>query len=161
MFRKVRDKMKNNIWFIVACVMVFFVGYNINDVAVSFPRYKVAVVDVPTVLSNSSEIQSLKVSQDKKIEELNTLISKAQNEIINEPDRNKAVQMEAAYRKQIETKKNSIDEEYNSKLVKVTSNIKSLISSEAKKTNYNLVLPTGIVITGGDDITSDIVKKVK
>lgn len=153
--------MKNNIWFIVACVMVFFVGYNINDVAVSFPRYKVAVVDVPTVLSNSSEIQSLKVSQDKKIEELNTLISKAQNEIINEPDRNKAVQMEAAYRKQIETKKNSIDEEYNSKLVKVTSKIKSLISSEAKKTNYNLVLPTGIVITGGDDITSDIVKKVK
>lgn len=161
MFRKVRDKMKNNIWFIVACVMVFFVGYNINDVAVSFPRYKVAVVDVPTVLSNSSEIQSLKVSQDKKIEELNTLISKAQNEIINEPDRNKAVQMETAYRKQIETKKNSIDEEYNSKLVKVTSKIKSLISSEAKKTNYNLVLPTGIVITGGDDITSDIVKKVK
>ena len=160
-FRKVRDKMKNNIWFIVACVLVFFVGYNINNVAVSFPRYKVAVVDVPTVLSNSSEIQSLKVSQDKKMEELNTLISKAQNEIVNEPDRNKALQMEAVYRKQIETKKNSIDEEYNSKLIKVTSKIKSLISSEAKKTNYNLVLPTGIVITGGDDITNDIVKKIK
>lgn len=153
--------MKNNIWFIVACVLVFFVGYNINNVAVSFPRYKVAVVDVPTVLSNSSEIQSLKVSQDKKMEELNTLISKAQNEIVNEPDRNKALQMEAVYRKQIETKKNSIDEEYNSKLIKVTSKIKSLISSEAKKTNYNLVLPTGIVITGGDDITNDIVKKIK
>lgn len=148
-------------WFILACVLVFFVGYNINDVAVSFPRYKVAVVDVPTILSNSSEIQLLKVSQNKKMEELNTLISKAQNEIVNEPDRNKAVQMEAVYRKQIENKKNSMDEEYNNKLVKVTSKIRSLISSEAKKTNYNLVLPTGMVITGGDDITKDIVKKLK
>lgn len=148
-------------WFILACVLVFFVGYNINDVAVSFPRYKVAVVDVPTILSNSSEIQLLKVSQNKKMEELNTLISKAQNEIVNEPDRNKAVQMEAVYRKQIENKKNSMDEEYNNKLVKVTSKIRSLISSEAKKTNYNLVLPTGMVITGGEDITKDIVKKLK
>ncbi len=153
--------MKNNMWFILACVLVFFVGYNINDVAVSFPRYKVAVVDVPTILSNSSEIQLLKVSQNKKMEELNTLISKAQNEIVNEPDRNKAVQMEAVYRKQIENKKNSMDEEYNNKLVKVTSKIRSLISSEAKKTNYNLVLPTGMVITGGEDITRDIVKKLK
>ena len=148
-------------WFILGCVLVFFVGYNINDVAVSFPRYKVAVVDVPTILSNSSEIQLLKVSQNKKMEELNTLISKAQNEIVNEPDRNKAVQMEAVYRKQIENKKNSMDEEYNNKLVKVTSKIRSLISSEAKKTNYNLVLPTGMVITGGEDITRDIVKKLK
>ena len=148
-------------WFILACVLVFFVGYNINDVAVSFPRYKVAVVDVPTILSNSSEIQLLKVSQNKKMEELNTLISKAQNEIVNEPDRNKAVQIEAEYGKQIENKKNSMDEEYNNKLVKVTSKIRSLISSEAKKTNYNLVLPTGMVITGGEDITKDIVKKLK
>lgn len=161
MFRKVRDKMKNNIWFIVACVLVFFVGYNVNDMAVSFPRYKVAVVDVPTILSKSPEIQSLKVSQDKQMEELNTLISKAQNEIVNESDRNKAVQMEATYRKQIETKKKSMDEDYNNKIVKITSKIKSLISSEAKKTNYNLVLPTGMVISGGEDITDTIVKKLK
>lgn len=160
-FRKVRDIMKNNIWFIVACVLVFFVGYNMNDVAVSFPRYKVAVVDVSTVLSNSQDIQSLKRSQDKKMEELNTLISKAQNEIVNEADRNKAIQMEASYRKQIEKKKNDMDQEYNTKISKINTSIKSLISNEAKKSNYNLVLPTGMVISGGDDITDEIVKKLK
>ena len=153
--------MKNNIWFIVACVLVFFVGYNMNDVAVSFPRYKVAVVDVSTFLSNSQDIQSLKRSQDKKMEELNTLISKAQNEIVNEADRNKAIQMEASYRKQIEKKKNDMDQEYNTKISKINTSIKSLISNEAKKSNYNLVLPTGMVISGGDDITDEIVKKLK
>ena len=153
--------MKNNIWFIIACVLVFFVGYNINDAAVSFPRYKVAVVDVTTILTSSPEIQSLKQSQDKKMEELNTLISKAQNEIVNESDKNKALQMETNYRKEIEQKKLDMDEEYNSKITVINNKIKSMISTEAKKSNYNLVLPTGMVISGGDDITNDIVKRMK
>ena len=153
--------MKNNIWFIIACVLVFFVGYNINDAAVSFPRYKVAVVDVSTILTSSPEIQSLKQSQDKKMEELNTLISKAQNEIVNESDKNKALHMETNYRKEIEQKKLDMDEEYNSKITVINNKIKSMISSEAKKSNYNLVLPTGMVISGGDDITNDIVKRMK
>lgn len=153
--------MKNNIWFIIACVLVFFVGYNINDTAVSFPRYKVAVVDVSTILTSSPEIQSLKQSQDKKMEELNTLISKAQNEIVNESDKNKALQMETNYRKEIEQKKLDMDEEYNSKITVINNKIKSMISTEAKKSNYNLVLPTGMVISGGDDITNDIVKRMK
>lgn len=153
--------MKNNIWFIIACVLVFFVGYNINDAAVSFPRYKVAVVDVSTILTSSPEIQSLKQSQDKKMEELNTLISKAQNEIVNESDKNKALQMETNYRKEIEQKKLDMDEEYNSKITVINNKIKSMISTEVKKSNYNLVLPTGMVISGGDDITNDIVKRMK
>lgn len=153
--------MKNNIWFVIACIMMFFVGYHINDAAVSLPRYKVAVVDVPIIMSKSPEVMSLKVSQDKKMEELNTLISKAQNEIVNEPDRNKAIQKEAVYRKQIETKKKAMEDEYNSKITKISLNIRSLISNEAKKTNYNLVLPTGMVISGGEDITEEIVKKMK
>ena len=153
--------MKNNIWFISACVLVFFVGYNINDAAVSFPRYKVAVVDVSTILTSSPEIQSLKQSQDKKMEELNTLISKAQNEIVNESDKNKALQMETNYRKEIEQKKLDMDEDYNSKIAVINNKIKSMISTEAKKSNYNLVLPTGMVISGGDDITNDIVKRMK
>lgn len=153
--------MKNNFWFIVACVLVFFVGYNMNDAAVSLPKYKVAVIDVPEVLSHSSEIQKLKHAQDKEMEELNTLISKAQNELINEHDRSKLLQKEAEYRKQIAAKKDTIDKEYNSKIAKINDDIKVVISQEAKKSHYNLVLPTGIVITGGDDITENVVKHIK
>ena len=153
--------MKNNIWFILACVLVFFVGYNINDVAISFPRYKVAVVDVSTLLSNSSELKALKASQDKQMDELNNLISKAQNEIINEKDKNKILEMEASYRKQIEEKKLAMDEDYNKKVTKINNDIKHVISDEAKKENFNLVLPTGMVISGGEDITKNIASKIK
>ena len=153
--------MKNNIWFVIACILVFCVGYNINDVAISFPRYKVAVIDIPEVMSKSTELQELKRAQDKDMEELNTLISKAQNEHINEQNRTKFIQKEAEYRKQIETKKKDLDTKYATKLVKINDNIKNLISKEAKKANYNLVLPTGMVISGGEDITASVVKNIK
>lgn len=153
--------MRNNIWFVVACVLVFCVGYNINDVAISFPRYKVAVIDIPEVMSKSTELQELKRAQDKDMEELSILISKAQNELINEQNRSKFAQKEAEYRKQIETKKKDIDKKYATKLVKINENIKTLISKEAKRANYNLVLPTGMVISGGEDITASVLKNMK
>ncbi len=153
--------MRNNIWFVVACVLVFCVGYNLNDVAISFPRYKVAVIDIPEVMSKSTELQELKRAQDKDMEELNILISKAQNELINEQNRTKFIQKEAEYRKQIETKKKDIDKKYATKLVKINDNIKNVIAKEAKKANYNLVLPTGMVISGGEDITESVVKNIK
>ena len=153
--------MRNNIWFVVACVLVFCVGYNLNDVAISFPRYKVAVIDISEVMSKSTELQELKRAQDKDMEELNILISKAQNELINEQNRTKFAQKEAEYRKQIETKKKDIDKKYSEKFVKANDNIKNMILKESKKANYNLVLPTGMVISGGEDITALVLKNMK
>lgn len=153
--------MKINIWFVIACVLVFCVGYNMNDVAVSFPKYKVAVIDVAQVLENSNEIQELKRAQDKDMEELNTLISKAQNDLLNEHNKSKLIQKESNYRQQIETKKKNMDKEYSLKLAKINDHIRSMISREAKKSNYNLVLPTGMVISGGDDITVNVIKQMK
>lgn len=153
--------MKINIWFVIACVLVFCVGYNMNDVAVSFPKYKVAVIDVAQVLENSNEIQELKRAQDKDMEELNTLISKAQNDLLNEHNKSRLIQKESNYRQQIETKKKNMDKEYSLKLAKINDHIRSMISKEAKKSNYNLVLPTGMVISGGDDITVNVIKQMK
>ncbi len=153
--------MKNNIWFIIACVLVFCVGYNLNDSAISFPKYKVAVVDVSKLLENSNAVQELKRSQEKETEELNTLISKAQNELLNETDKDKILEKEASYRQQIESKKMAMDKKYSEKLEVINTNIRNVVSTEAHKENYNLVLPVGMVITGGDDITDKVVKLIK
>ena len=153
--------MKNNVWFILTCVLAFFAGYNLNDAALSKSEYKVAVVDVAEILSHSKEIQQLKIAQNKDNEELNTLISKAQNDLLNEPDRSKFLRKEEEYKKQIESKRSELEQEYNSKLAVINSDIKNTISTEAKKSNYNLVLPAGMVISGGNDITSNIVKNMK
>ena len=152
--------MKNNIWFIGACILFFIAGYTMNDVAISLPRYKVAVVDITRVMDNSLQVKDLKASQEKQNKELETLVSKAQNELANEHDPNKFAQKEADYRKQIETKKNLIDDEYNKNIIQITNNIKSIISEQAKKTDYNLVLPAGMVISGGEDITENVISSM-
>lgn len=153
--------MKNNIWFIVVCALFFFIGYSVNNCAISFPRYKVAVVDISKLLEKSPELKMLKDSQDKQMKELNTLITKAQNEIINAPDKDKATELEAKYRKEIESKRDAMDNEYNQKITKITEDVKKMINQEAQKTDYNLVLPAGMVISGGDDITSNVMKDIK
>lgn len=132
-----------------------------NDAALSLTKYKVAVIDVPEILAQSNEMQNLKRAQEKDLEELNTLISKAQNELLNEKDRSKLLQKEANYRKQIATKKENIEKEYSTKFAKINDQIRIVIENEAKKSNYNLVLPTGMVISGGDDITANVIKKIK
>ena len=152
---------KENIWFIGACALFFIGGYTMNNVAISLPRYKVAVVDINKVMEQSKEIKNLKASQNKQLKELETLITKAQNEIVNTQDKTKVLELQANYSKQIETKKNAIDEEYSKKIVQITSNIKNLISTLAKKTDYNLVLPTGMVISGGEDITDNVIKEMQ
>lgn len=153
--------MKNNIWFISACILFFMVGYYLNNSAISLPRYKVAVVNVTEVMEHSSDVKTLKISQEKQMKDLNNLITKAQTEIANETDRNKALKLEADYRQEIETKRSAMDEEYNKKIDDITKNIKNLISKEAQKADYNLVLPTGMVISGGEDITQNVIKEVK
>ena len=152
---------KENIWLVGACALFFIGGYTMNDVAISLPRYKVAVVDITKVMEQSKDIKNLKASQDKQLKELETLISKAQNEIANAQDQNKALELQTNYSKEIETKKNAIDEDYSKKIVQITSNIKNLISNQAKKTDYNLVLPTGMVISGGEDITDNVIKEMQ
>ena len=152
---------KESIWLVGACALFFIGGYTMNDVAISLPRYKVAVVDITKVMEQSKDIKNLKASQDKQLKELETLISKAQNEIANTQDQNKAIELQINYGKEIETKKNAIDEDYSKKIDQKTSNIKSLISTQAKKTDYNLVLPTGMVISGGEDITDNVIKEMQ
>ena len=89
------------------------------------------------------------------------MISKAQNEILNESDKNAILQKEAEYRQQIETKKSGMDRKYAARLEEINKKIRGIISAEAQKENYNLVLPVGMVISGGDDITENIVKTMK
>ena len=112
-------------------------------------------------MEQSNDIKNLKASQDKQLKELQTQISKAQNEIANTQDEQKAVQLQANYSKEIETKRNAIDEEYSKKIVQITSNIKNLVATQAKKADYNLVLPTGMVISGGEDITDNVLKEMQ
>ena len=116
----------------------------------------IAVVDLQTVVSNSSKVKQLKAEHKKKLEELDRILINARGEIANETDRNKIVKLEEKYTKEFNAKRNAIESEYNSKLDSIEKSIKDEIAKKAQKDDYDYVFAKSVVLYGGKDITNEI-----
>lgn len=150
---------------IIGAIVVgaFVGGYSINSIAISNtnPDYKVAVVDIAEVISNSAEIKAIKAEQEKQILAMQSTIDKARQDITKEKDPVKIAQLEEKYRKQINEQKLALDTEYNKKLTAIDSKIKTAVVEKARSMNYNIVLPKNTVLFGGDDITEQVASIMK
>lgn len=141
--------------------MSFALGYSINNLAISDTAPKVAVVDVQQLIASSNQVKQLRAEQDGKLKEMQSTVDKARAEIASETDPAKITALEEKYRNQINEQKLALDRDYNEKLMKIDSDIKSTVVEKARSLNYNLVLPKNVVFFGGDDITEMISKDIK
>ncbi|MBR1942699.1 OmpH family outer membrane protein [bacterium] len=143
--------------------LAFTLGICTNNFAMSNvpANYKVGVVDVPKLVSESKQVNALKNEQVKKSEELKNTIKKAQDEIAKEKDENKKQQLIKKYENDISYIKNTNDKNYAKKLAEIDKSISKTIQDESKKAGYDLVLAKGMVLYGGTDITSTVAKAVK
>lgn len=150
--------MKKKIVVGVLIAGAFALGYSINNIAVSNtnPDYKVAVVDIQKIISNSSEIAALKTEQEKQVQAMEKTINDARVEISKEKDPVKIAQLEEKYRNEINKQKLALDTSYNNKLTAIDSKIKTAVVEKARSMNYNIVLPKNTVLFGGDDITEQV-----
>lgn len=153
--------MKKNIYLAVIIALAFALGYSVNNIAISDTTPKVAVIDAAKIVSNSSAVKALKAEQEKKVKEMQATLEKAQAEISKETDPAKISALEDKYRNQINAQKVALDKEYNDKLIKIDSDIRSTVIEKARSLNYDLVLPKNVVYFGGDDITEVIAKDIK
>ncbi len=155
--------MKNGLKFLSVALVAFCLGlvasnYAMSDVPSDF---KVAVVDVQKVVTNSSQVKALKEEQKKKGQELAKFIETAKNNITKETDDKKKKALEEKYNKEFQAKREAIAKNYETKLLAIDKNISSVIDENAKANGYNLVLAKGVVLSGGTDITAEISKALK
>lgn len=155
--------MKKKIFGVLVVITAFVAGYSINNIAVSGtnPDYKVAIVDIQKIVSNSSEIKALKTDQEKQVQAMQATIDKARAEISKEKDPAKIAQLEEKYRNEINQQKLALDTSYNSKLTAIDNKIKTAVVEKARSMNYNIVLPKNTVLYGGDDITDQVSTIIK
>lgn len=148
---------------LLVVITAFVAGYSINNIAVSGtnPEYKVAIVDIQKIVSNSSEIKALKTDQEKQVQTMQATIDKARAEISKEKDPAKIAQLEEKYRNEINQQKLALDTSYNSKLTAIDNKIKTAVIEKARSMNYNIVLPKNTVLYGGDDITDQVSTIIK
>ena len=155
--------MKKKILVTILVIGAFAAGYSINNIAVSHtnPDYRVAIVDIQRVVANSNEIKTLKLEQEKQIQNMQLTINKARAEISKEKDPAKIAALEEKYRNEINNQKLALDESYNKKLTAIDSKIKTAVVEKARSMNYNIVLPKNTVLFGGDDITDQVATIIK
>lgn len=129
--------MRKKIFGTLVIVTIFALGYSINNIAVSNTNsgYRVAIVDVQKIVSNSSEITTLKAEQEKQIQNLEKTINKAREEISKEKNPDKIAQLEEKYRNEINKQKLAIDTSYSSKLTAIDNKIKTAIVEKARSMN--------------------------
>lgn len=155
--------MKNNFKFVAVAVVSLALGFSLNNYAVSNvpTNFKVAVVDVQKVVSQSQQVKALKEEQRQKVQDLTKYVQTAKTSIAAEKDAAKKKSLEQKYTKELASKKASIEKDYAKKLKDIDKNISNVIDAQAKAGNYNLVLSKGVVLSGGDDITSAVAASLK
>ena len=155
--------MKQELKFFAVALSAFVLGVGLNNFAMSNVPvgYKVAVVDVQKVISQSSQVAALKKDQQAKMNNLVVFVDTARNNIAKEKDAKKRKALEDKYNKEFDAKKTAIEKEYITKLKAIDTNISNIVNAKAKAGNYNLVLAKGVVLFGGTDITAEISKAVK
>lgn len=129
--------------------------------AASAADFSVAIVDVPTVVNASAQVQALKKEQQEKAQEIVKFIEKARKDVASISDAKKKKTAEEKYNKELVAKKEKMDAEYAAKLKTLDESISKQITEKAKADGYSLVLSKGIVLYGGTDITEAVVKIIK
>ncbi len=154
--------MKKYILILSISILAFTCGYSLNNKAISGDTdYKIAVVDLQQLISNSNEVKKLKAEQEKKMQTMQSTLEKARVEMSKETDKDKLAAIEEKYRNDINRQKTAMEQEYNTKFNEIDKNIRNAVIEKARAMNYNLVLPKNIVLLGGDDITAQVAQSVK
>ncbi len=122
---------------------------------------KIAVVDIQKVVAASSQVKSLKSTQEARNKELANFIKKAQADVNKQTDAKKKKSLAESYEKQLASKREAYAKDYAAKLKAADANITAQISKKATELGYTMVLPKSGVICGGDDITATILKVIK
>ena len=155
--------MNNKFKFLAVAVVSLAIGFSLNNSAISnVPvNFKVAVVDVQKVVSESLQVKALKEEQRVRVQELAQYVKTAKTSISAEKDATKKKALEQKYTKEIASKKSAIEKEYAKKLKAIDKNISNAIKAQAKSGSYDLVLTKGVVLSGGEDITSAVANALK
>lgn len=153
--------MNNKMKFLAVGLAAFVIGFGVNNYAISDVPSRIAVVDVQKVVNSSPQIATLKKEKQTKSQEITTYIDKANKDIIAQTDPKKKQALSEKYNKELKERIAKNDKEYVSKVSAIDSKILSIISTEAKARNYDVVLAKGAVLYGGTDITEAISKAVK
>lgn len=145
-------------WVMIA---VFIAGFCAGYFYYDHEQPKLAIVDVTRVVANSSQVQNLKAQQDMQNAEMAQWLQNVKQAITAEKNKSKQDQLTQQYSAEFESKRNLYAQQYVTTVQNLEQNINNIIANVSRKKGYKYVINKGMILSGGDDITDDIIKEVK
>ena len=122
---------------------------------------KIAVVNVPKIVEASSQVPALKREQQSKMQEIQKWLDTVRADVQKQSTKENREKLIKKYDVEFTKKQDLINKSYATKLQAIDKSITETITKEAKTLGYNMVIAKSVVLYGGKDITSEIMKKVK
>ena len=142
-------------------ILAIAIVLGLASINTAFAESKIAVVDVQAVVSKSAQVQALKKEQQTKIQDLEKWLKTAQTDVEKQKTQEGKEKLLKKYNTEFAKKKEAIAKDYQTRLQAVDKSITETISATARAKGYNMVISKGVVVFGGDDITTDVAKVVK
>ena len=141
----------------IAILVAFILGVCLKPST----KPRIAVVNIEEVLQNYAKFSVTRQENEQKLQELVRWIEGINKEIDEEKDQTKRSKLADQYRKLTQEKEKLIQQEYAKKFQEINEEITSLIDNVAKQNDYNYVFANTSMVSGGKDITSDVIKALK
>lgn len=135
--------------------------FSLTGMNAAFADTKIAIVDVPAVVAQSQQVQTLKKEEIKKIQDLEKWLKKVNEDVAKQKTEEDKQQLTKKYNEEFAKKKEAIAKDYQARLQTIDKSISDTIAQQARAKGYTMVIAKGVILYGGDDITADIKKYVK
>jgi len=141
-------------------VMVMFLGILTGGAAFSQTN-GIAVVDVQKVVMNSAKVKKLEADRMKQEQDLQKFMMDAKKSMDAQKDEAKKKELQEKLNKELSQKLSTTRKDVIERTKTIENEILDSIQKEAKKMGYDIVISKTSVLYGGNDITEDIIKRVK
>lgn len=149
---------------VLSLVIAFLGGMYVKTI--STPETKVdvpqiAVVNINEVITKSPMYIEASKENEKKMKELSDWVDQVNQKIEAEKDPEKHNQLADQYINLTKDKEAFVRQEYERKINDISIAITTLIDKVAKEQGCYIVLPTTSTISGGKDITYEVLKVLR
>jgi Skp family chaperone for outer membrane proteins len=126
--------------------------------AVELTSQNVGFIDVNYIVNNSKETQALKQKQDALTVELQKYGITEKEKMMNAKSSLNKQDMEKELIKKVSVKKDDLEKQYRDNFIAVQQKIKTAVNSVEKKKHIDLVFTKDSLVSGGVDITKDVME---
>ena len=154
--------MKNKILIISVLVVgiagILLWGLGIPRYGFALDTFKVGYIDYNKVIESHPRMEKAKKDLSDFAQKTQTDYQKQLDEAVKNKTANEAQQIKAEYESRLNE---TVNKRWQELLNPIINDVKKAVSDVAKKNGIDVVLRGDIVITGGIDITDDVIKVIK